>query len=345
MSDHEQTTKALVRVPRWVCVLAIALGSAGLIIQAAVDVYQGVNTSMDWPTWLLQAWQMSLPTGFTMAFAAIGGCLLYARRWVVAACLYVLVGCYMAVTASNGMDFVANQTVARTQAELTKQADITSIIALQNETAVQERQTMTQNLWRTYEVARSQPEKDKALVKIQEITRAPVALVQADVQVIQSGSGGILNRWLGWDRVSIQETKALAFPVLVMIGKALGVTLGFAFWPPSTAAADRWRSQLPKSGKFPIGMETERKLTKDDARKDIMRSAEVGANIDSGRELAARWGVTESCASKWLADFRREGLIKRERRGKFMAVRATVPKLDATFPIATSLNGNGRAHA
>jgi ribosomal protein S25 len=327
---HEQ--RAPIRVPKWVCILAIALGSIGLVVQAVIDAFQAVHPTMDWPTWLLQVWQMSLPTGFTMAFAAIGGCLLFARRWFVALILYALVGCYMAYTASNSIDFVANQTVSHTRAAMARQADIKDITRLQNETATKERREATENLWRTYNAAKTS-EKGQVLLKIEEITSKPLDLQQSQVHVVHSGGGGIANKWLGWSPDTVQEAKAVAFPILVMIGKALGITLGFALWPPS---ADRWKKQLPKSSNLPRGSEIERKLSKDEARDDIIKAALAGARIESNRELADRWGVSEGCACKWLSDFRREGIIKRERRGRFMAVTAPANVI--------ALNGNGRAH-
>jgi dsRNA-specific ribonuclease len=328
---HEQ--RAPIRVPKWVCILAIALGSIGLVVQAVIDAFQSVSPSMDWPTWLLQVWQMTLPTGFTMAFAAIGGCLLFARRWLTALVLYALVGCYMAFTASNSMDFVANQTVARTQAQITRQADIRDISKRQQEIAAEERKQATESLWRTYNTTKSQADREKALIEIKEVTSKPLELQPAEIHVVQSGSGGIANKWLGWSPETVQEAKAVAFPILVMIGKALGITLGFALWPPS---AERWKKQLPKSSNLPRGSEIERKLSKDEAREDIIKAALAGARIESNRELADRWGVSEGCACKWLSDFRREGIIKRERRGRFMAVTAPAN--------VVAINGNGRVH-
>ena len=208
--------------------------------------------------------------------------------------------------------------------------DMRAIADKQNEAARTERKEVLESLFRTYtSTTTKQADRDKAFVKIQEMTRETVTIQPMEVEVVQVGSGGILNRWFGWRPESVLEAKAIAWPVLSMIGKAIAVSLGFAFWP----SAERWRSQLPKASKFPNGLETERKLTKTDAREDLIRMAAAGASVESGRELADRWGVTESCASKWLRDFRREGLIKRERRGKFMAV--TVP---------VHINGNGRAH-
>ncbi len=333
MNTGGQEAKGL-EVPRLVCALAILLGAAALGVQATIDIYQNVNPKMDWPTWLTQAWQMALPTGFTLIFAAFAGGAIKASRKRFAFGLYVLVCGYLAYTASNSMDFLANQTVAHTQAQIVRQSDVKAIIDIQNETVRQERKEKTETLWRTYTTAKNQADKDKVLLKIQEATQEPIALQSAEVQVVQTGSGGILNRWLGWRPESVQETKALAFPILVMIGKALAITLGIAYWPPSTAAAERWRSQLPKERNLPGFPETERKLTKLQARDDLVRMAEAGSNVESGRELADRWGVTESCASKWLRDFRKEGIIRRERRGKFMAVQA-VPHI----------NGNGKAYA
>jgi hypothetical protein len=327
---HEQ--RALIRVPKWVCILCIVLGSSALVIQAGIDAYQAVNPQMDWPTWFLQVWQMALPTGFTMAFAAIGGCLLFARRWFTALALYLLVGCYMAYTASNSVDFMANVTVEQTRAQLTRQSDIRDISKRQQDLAAEERKQATESLWRTYSTAKSSADRDKALVEIKEITAKPLSLQAAEVHVVQTGGGGIANKWFGWSPEIIQEAKAVVFPILVMIGKALAVTLGFALWPQS---AERWRKQHPKSSEFP---ETYRKLTKDDARSDILKAAQVGALIESNNVLAERWGVTKSCASKWLSDFRREGLVKRVGHGKLIA---TQPPASAQV---FAINGNGRVH-
>lgn len=340
---REPKQKVPVRVPKWACALAVFLGAAGLIIQAAVDVYQSVNPAMDWQTWGMQAWQASLPTGFALAFAAFAGALFFAGRWVVAFGLYAIVGGFMAITGTNSMDFVTNHTVLKTRAHLTRQADVKAIAEKQNDTALKERKEATDNLWRTYNTAKSGAEKDRVLLKIEEITSKPLALQQTEVEVVAVGSGGILSKYLGWSPESVQEARAVAFPLLVMVGKVLAITLGVGFWPPSTAAAERWRSQHPKVGKFPPGLETERKFTKAEAREDIIKAGKAGAYIGSNQELSDRWHVTESCTSKWLADFRKEGLIKRERHGKFMAVRVTAPDLAGEFPIA--LNGNGRAHA
>lgn len=325
----EQAGKGLA-VPKWVCALSIILGSAALAIQAAVDIYQGVNTSMDWPTWLTQAWQMSLPTGFTLVFAAIGGCLLYARRWFVAVILYGLVGCYMAFTASNSMDFVANQTVARTQAQIAKATAAKDITEIQNATLSKERREATENLWRTYVTAKP-ADKDKVLAQIKEVTQDPLALQAPSVEVVAVGSGGILNRHLGWRPEAVQEVKALALPLLVMIGKALGITLGFAFWPRRSAEA--WKASPPARLVADAFPENLRKLSKAEARTDLISMTAHGARVGSGRELSQRWGVNEGTVSKWLGDFAREGLIKREANGQRRGVVGTVVHL------------NGRAHA
>jgi hypothetical protein len=323
-------------VPRFICVLAVLFGGGALVIQAGIDIYQSLNPKMDWPSYIAQAWQMTLPTGFAFVFAGFAGGLWRKRTWGTffgGALLYVLATAFLIYTATNSMDFMANATVTHTHAQLTRQSDIRAIMDKQSEAAKSERKELVETLFRTYTTAKTQTDRDKALLRIQETTQAPVTVTPLDVEVVQVGSGGILNRWFGWRPEAVIEAKAISWPILSLIGKAIAVSLGVAFWPAS-AAAERWRRQLPTSSKLPDGQEIERKLTKQDARNDLIRMAEIGAKVESGRELADRWGVTESCVSKWLRDFRREGIIKRERHGKFMAVQAV-----------QHVNGNGRVHA
>lgn len=318
-------------VPKWVCALSIILGSAALAIQAGIDVYQGVDGSMTRPAQFAQAWQMVLPTGFTLVFAGFGGCLLRASWWKTALCLYVLVAGFMAYTASNSMDFMADQTVARTQAHVTRATVAKDITGIQNETLLKERAERNENLWRTYVTAKTPADKDRVLKEIKESTQDPVALQAPAVEVVALGSGSILNRHLGWRPEAIQEVKALALPVLVMIGKALGITLGFACWPRRTAEA--WKASPPTrqvADAFPANV---RKLSKAEARADLIAMVAHGAEIGSGRELSQRWGVNEGTVSKWLGDFQREGIIKRQPNGQRRGV------------VGVHLNGNGRAHA
>lgn len=305
-------------MPKWVCALAIALGAIALAVQAAIDVYQNVSPAMDWPAWCAQAWQMTLPTGFALAFAAMSGGLLRAGRWKSAGLLGALVASYMTYTALNSMDFIANQTVARTQAQIGKATAAKDIAEIKNKMVLDDRKEKTDNLWRTYSVAKTSGDREKALAQIKEVTQEPLPLEQTDVEVVQVGIGGTANRLFGWRVEAIQEAKALAYPVLVMIGKALGITLGFAFWP--APSPERWRESPPTRLAISTSQETVRKLSYDEAKDDLLSMIAVGARVGSQKELSERWGVGEGTVSKWVPKLKRDGV-----------------------PIRTEMNGNKRA--
>lgn len=57
-------------------------------------------------------------------------------------------------------------------------------------------------------------------------------------------------------------------------------------------------------------------VTRESALTDLVMILAAGSQIPEQRILAARWGVTPGCVSKWLADFEHRGLIDRPRDGK-----------------------------
>ena len=326
--------------PRWegskfLCISAIVLGCIGLSVQCVIDIFQGVNSSMDWPTWLTQAWQMALPTGYKQVFAGICGAMLKWERPKSAAALFLLVGVFMVLTASNSMDFLSDQTVARTQAQLSRATAAKDITAIQNETILKERAEKTETLWRTYVVAKSPADKDRVLKEIKEATADPIALQAPDVQVVAVGVGGTIHKYLSWVRPeAVQEVRAVVLPISVMLGSILGITLGVAGYPKKTA--ETWKATQPArqvADAFPANVQ---KLSKAEARTDLISMTAHGAHVGSGRELSQRWGVNEGTVSKWLGDFAREGIIKRQPNGQRRGV------VGATIH---HISGNGRLPA
>jgi hypothetical protein len=297
-------------MPKWVCILGIALGAVALAVQAFVDCYQNVSPDMDHAAFWGQIWNMTLPTGFALVFASMSGSLLRVGRWkhvLAGACMFVLVAGYMIYTATNSMDFLANQTVLRTQTQIRKATSDKDIAEIRNQLAISERKERQENLWRTYMSAKGS-DKDKALAEIKAAGQETLDLKQTDISVVQIGVGGTAQRFFGWRPEAIQEVKAIAFPILVMIGKMLGITLGFAFYPAT--AADAWKTASPLRVSREGFQETTRKLSLsyEDACMDLRAMVAAGAGIDSQRELADRWGVSKGQVTKWKPKFRRDGI-------------------------------------
>ncbi len=79
--------------------------------------------------------------------------------------------------------------------------------------------------------------------------------------------------------------------------------------------------QPPKPGnRRPVAVSTV--ATRAAAEADVIRLVARGEPLPSQDTLARRWGVHKSTASKWLSDFERRGLIRREWDGRHNRIAA-----------------------
>jgi hypothetical protein len=170
------------------------------------------------------------------------------------------------------------------------------------------------------------------LAQIESAAKEPPPVREAEVEVMQVGSGGIVSRWVpGVRPEAVQEIKAVALPILVMIGKALGITLGFALWSPKDLPATAVPAPL-----LPTKARTKpREISIEDARTDIKALIASKSEMPKdGRGFARRWRVHDSTAGKYLDAFKKEGLIRRVQSGPHKLVVAVQP----------NTNGSGKSH-
>jgi hypothetical protein len=307
-----------IHVPKWVCNIAIVLSSVALVVQAGIDIDQGtVGMVMFSRQWFAQAWQMGLVTMFVIVMSAFAGRFFGAGRWIGAVGLYLIVIALMVVTVINGADFIADTSVAERIAQSAQQTQERDIADIKNKIMMGERKEATDNAWRTYYAAKASAEREKILGQIQAMTKEAPTLVVPEVRPVQAGSGAIWNRWLGWRTEVIQELKAIAIPVLIMLCKSVALTLGFAYRPvPGRLPEPAPRAK--ESGFF--RSEVSRKFSASEARSDLAQLAETGA-LDSmdvtAVHLAKRWSIGRSTVSEWLRRWGKEGIIVLERgRGR-----------------------------
>jgi biotin operon repressor len=310
------------------CVLSVLAGTAAAGIQLAIDIWQGITPDMIEQERFIQIGQMSLITVFVVILGAIAGTWISNGHWKWAVCLYIVAGVCMGVTASNGMDFLANKTVARTQAQIKQATASKDITDIKNSIALQERKEKADNLWRTYLSAKPGNEKDKVLSEIKQATSESIDL-KTDVGVVQLGVGGTVSHHFGWRPEAIQEARAVTIPIVTMILKALLISIGFGCWP--NTAAKQWETFPPVRLAPAPSPESTGKVTYEIACKDMLSMVAIGGRAESQRELAHRWGTSEAQVSKWLPRMRRDGVpIKFEMNGNRRAVVA-----------APHVNGNG----
>jgi len=335
--------------PKWVCALSILVGVTAFGVQCAIDIFQFTRNVADPVEWWTQVWQAALPTGFTVAFSAFGGCLLYARAWVSAAALYVFVALVMAVTASNGIDYLANSTVAKTVEAQRKVVVANDIAAIQTETAKKERQETLDTLWRTYTVAKKSEDKEKVLGQIKGVTDTPLQVHAPVVEEVKMGGGAILKRRFGMNPEIIQEVRSVAFPVLILIGKSLAITLGFAFWPKVPAVSTETPANpadFPPTFHPTFHPPTIEKKTKEEAlsliRSEFPKNRTgIGVNF-----IADRCGVSRPCARSWLRQLETEGHVTLAERQERFGVKPTMyVKLVKTAPVLVASNNDLKASA
>lgn len=325
-------------VPRWVCAMVITIGIAAFCVQCAVDIYQGTRGIVDDVEWWTQAWQSALPTGFTIAFSAVGGYFLGARLWGRAASLYIIVAVVMAITASNGIDFLSNNTVAKTQAAQKREVVAKDIAAIQTDTAKQERKETIDNLWRTYTVTKKAEDKQKVLEQIKGVTDTPLAVQAPRVEEIKAGGGTILARY-GFRPEIIQEVRALAVPIIFLFAKSIAITLGFALWPAKSKPPERppkdggdsftGKAEIPVNPPVSTALKLSRgpKLSIVEARRDLVRMLGEVPTISKATILEERWNWTLPTVLRTLEAWETEGVCKTRREGRNRVIMRPGPRL------------------
>ena len=331
-------------IPKWVCTAAISVSTVALIVQAVIDVDQGTTGMVLFSRqWFSQAWQMGLITLFIIISVAFAGTFLGAGAWARAAALYVVVVALMTVTVINGADFIADNSLAERVAQNAKQVQAQDIVEIKNKLLIEERKEATDSAWRTYLAAKTTIERERILGQIQSLTRDTPTLVAPEIKAIKAGSGSIWNRWLGWRPESIQEVKAIAVPVLIMLCKTIGLTLGFAYWPAPGSLPETVRRAQSKAYLGAVS-----RLTFDEARSDIVNLSATGALNGmeaTGADFARRWSVRRPTAAEWIRHLSKENLItlQRAKKGNRLFVRAAAASSKSSL-VHVNVNG-AAAHA
>jgi len=194
--------------------------------------------------------------------------------------------------------------------------------------------------------ARSDRDKERILAQIKDASQEPVSLQTPDISVVPIGVGGTASKYLGWRPEAIQEVKALALPILVMIGKALGITLGFALWPTRDSRSEpdffgnstaktfnsvNYSGRTPPKGVAPPAY-------KEWAKRDLIRRVSGGESIPSNQQLAQEYSRSEATISEWLKEWKAAGFISGQREGRRNVIGAGPNLLTAERPAT-----NGRA--
>jgi hypothetical protein len=147
--------------------------------------------------------------------------------------------------------------------------------------------------------------------RVDQLTRemAPLRAVAVDPR---SDAIAKLADLVGLDGKRVRAIVAALDPIVLPMFLEVGCILFFA------AAFPHRRQPRQVAGKCEDRVETA--WTRDAALADFLKLRQVGGQ----KLLAARWGVSEGCVSKWLAAWASQGQVQRSRDGRYKLARALV---------------------
>ena len=351
-----QIYETSVELPRWICAVLVGCGVLAYIAIASIDIYYGgLATTVDNVGIFIQSTSMLVVSGFTLGLGSFAGFLLRAGRWFWAAVLLCIATCFMCYSLSNGVGFVASQSVGKAKLLEANQKQAEDLAELQNQQAIE-----NQNwLKRTYLQAKDKADKDKLLAQ----AVAPVEFKAPEIKTVMADArASVLSQLFGSKEETVQMVAAIALPVLLVLGKLLGPLLGFAFWPvrhpkpEQISASDERNSNgtstgggrklLPftsnsassANGRFSATKEKTqtdsiacspsitpvpslplfppgKKIRNREALDDLNRLIFEWGSIPSQKLLSERWRRPESTVSRWVKEWETEGKIAKSRDG------------------------------
>jgi ABC-type transport system involved in multi-copper enzyme maturation permease subunit len=220
-----QFYKTSVELPRWICAVLVGCGVLAYIATVSTDIYYGgLATTIDHVGIAIQSTSMVVVSGFTLGLSSFAGFLLRAGRKFIAVGSLAIATLFMTFSLSNGVGFVASQSIGKAKLLEARQKQAEDLAELQNQHAIE-----NQNwLKRTYLQTKDKVDKDKLLA--QAVT--PVEFKAAEIDTVMADArASVFSQLFGWKQDTVQMGAAIALPVLLVLGKLLGPLLGFAFWP------------------------------------------------------------------------------------------------------------------
>lgn len=145
-----------------------------------------------------------------------------------------------------------------------------------------------------------------------------------ELTAVGDGQSATIARVTGWS-----ETKTRSWTITGTSATLLFVQYASLWFygflrhriEPAVSALNNGPRAAGNGRHFP---DTVEKVSRVQARSDIQLLVSQKVELCNS-EIAARWGVSESEASKWLSDFQQEGIIRRVPRGRRKVVVAPRP--------------------
>lgn len=222
------------------------------------------------------------------------------------------------------------------QATLGRQAEARDVRVEQAQQVAADRSRLLRDLSRNQAMLREAQAKCATGKRCYDSTRATIRVYSdavagveaklAALQPITPAAGerriaALIAALSGADVATVSEAVGLALPALFAIVVELSAfALAMYGWHPVRGSVQPVRSvqfTAPAPSTEPPP-KSKRVYRKDEAKADVVQFRRPMEQA----ELAARWNVTKSMVSMWMAEWEADGIVQRERCGKTKTVRA-----------------------
>ncbi len=298
------------QVPKAICVGLIGIAWAVAIINVIVNIRNGSRLSVDDSGMVLNGAIVGALSFGPALLASTSGYLWSGRRWGWALLAGLLAIPLVAFNLWNASEFVGDQMLGRLKMHEDRVTSGKDIAEIKNNETLRSKRDTEAGLLRTYLTTKDPKEQARLKTELVEVRSATIELTAPGLDA--TPSMGARASWvakrLGWDKETVEGITPLTVPILMQIVELFFSLLGFGLWPQ------------PSNGNSGVFTSVQRKFTKAQAANDVVDLATKGTVVPSGIEMARRWNVSPATACNWLREFRKNGLIRRERNGSRLAI-------------------------
>lgn len=311
---------------RWACVVMIGLAWTLTVIGVAINIRNGQRLSLDVYGWFLQGIVIGALSVAPVAVMSWAGYQWAGRRYVSCVFGFIIAMPLVFFNWWSSNEFMGDQMLGHIRQQEDKLEANKELAEKLNDEILRSKRETEAKLLSAWLATKDGTEKARIKKELDSLRAETPELKAASPERSAGARASWLSKKLGWDRETIEGVTPALAPILMQIVEVFFSLMGFASWP-------RGGNSQSRSGQGEFNEFTGNrgpKLTRSQARSELLRMTHTGEVVGSNKEMANRWGVRESTASTWLSEFRREGLCLRERNGKSLTIRARI-------------NGNGGA--
>ncbi len=294
-----------------VAMIAIAWGVAGVGI--FINAKNGQRLSIDVEGSNLNWWVLFAVSIAPVAAMSWGGLMSRAGKPVVAGAWFGLAVLFVCFNVWMAGEYLGDQMLGRAEQARDQKSSNEKIANMTNEEILRSKRETEDKLLRALTATKDPIEKKRLEEQLKEVQQRPLAFIAPmDGGPSVGARASWLSKVVGWSKETVEGITPNVVPIVMAAVELFFSFAGFSQWP---------KPRNDNSGEFTT---IQRKFTKIEAGQDAVARATAGQPIQSGVEASRLWNVSEATACNWLRDFRKTGLIRRERNGtKLAIVRAT----------------------